>query len=285
MNILVTGANGQLGQAFKKVGFSALDEVFYTDVEELDVTDLGAVEEFVQANEIDTIVNCAAYTAVDRAEEEPEAAMRINRNAVANLAEVAAKEACLLLHVSTDYVFDGSAAEPYTERSPVNPQGVYGKTKLAGERAIKTSGCLAIVVRTAWLYSEFGHNFVKTIRKAAREKGELNVVADQMGAPTYAVDLARAVVRILDSADVADHTGIYHYSNEGVCSWYDFAVEIVRQSGIACRIHPVTTDQYPVKAKRPAYSVLDKAKVRKTFGVEVPEWREALSRCLQEMEG
>lgn len=273
-----------MGQAFKKVGFPALDEVFYTDVEELDITDLQAIEKFVQANEIDTIINCAAYTAVDRAEEEPEAAMRINRDAVANLAEVAAQEACLLLHVSTDYVFDGNAAEPYTEKSRVNPQGVYGKTKLAGEQAVKTSGCLAIIVRTAWLYSEFGHNFVKTIRKAAREKGELKVVADQVGTPTYAADLARAIVRILDSADVADHTGIYHYSNEGICSWYDFAAEIVRQSGIDCKIDPVTTDQYPVKAKRPAYSVLDKTKIQKTFDVEVPAWQEALSRCLQGME-
>lgn len=281
MNILVTGAGGQLGSELRKIGFSPLDEVFFTDVAELDITDRKAVENYVSRNEIDTIVNCAAYTAVEKAEEEPEKAELVNVKAVENLAAVAEKEGCLLVHVSTDYVFDGTASEPYTEKSPVNPQTVYGRTKLAGERAVRKSGCLAIIVRTAWLYSEFGSNFVKTMLRLAEEKGELNVVCDQVGTPTYAADLAAAIVHMLADESVADKTGIYHFSNEGICSWCDFAREIVRLSGDKCTVNGITTAEYPAKARRPAYSVLDKTKIRQTFGVAVPEWREALERMMK----
>lgn len=279
-NILVTGANGQLGSELKKIGFSPLDEVFFTDVAELDITDRKAVESYVSRNDIDTIVNCAAYTAVDRAEEEPEKAELINVKAVENLVEVASREGCLLVHVSTDYVFDGTASEPYTEKSPVNPQTVYGRTKLAGERAVKKSGCLAIIIRTAWLYSEYGSNFVKTILRLAKEKGELNVVADQVGTPTYAADLASAIVHVLADDCVAEKTGVYHFSNEGVCSWYEFAQEIVRLGGVKCNVNAVSTADYPAKAHRPAYSVLDKTKIKQVFGVTVPEWKEALGRMM-----
>lgn len=280
-NILVTGANGQLGSELRRIGFSPLDEVFFTDVAELDITDREAVECYVKRNDIDTIVNCAAYTAVDRAEEEPEKTELINVKAVANLAEVAEKEGCLLVHVSTDYVFEGTASEPYTEKSLANPQTVYGRTKLAGERAIRKSGCLAIIIRTAWLYSEYGSNFVKTILRLAKEKGELNVVADQVGTPTYAADLVAAIVHILADECVVDKTGIYHFSNEGVCSWCDFAREIVRLSGVKCNVNAVTTADYPAKAHRPLYSVLDKAKIKQVFGVAVPEWKEALGRMME----
>lgn len=278
---MVTGAGGQLGSELRKIGFSPLDEVFFTDVAELDITDRKAVENYVSRNEIDTIVNCAAYTAVDKAEEEPEKAELVNVKAVENLAEVAEKEGCLLVHVSTDYVFDGTASEPYTEKSPVNPQTVYGRTKLAGERAIRKSGCLAIIVRTAWLYSEFGGNFMKTMLRLAGEKGELHVVCDQVGTPTYAADLAAAIVHMLADESVADKTGIYHFSNEGICSWCDFAREIMRLSGNKCTVNGITTAEYPAKAHRPAYSVLDKTKIKQTFGVAVPEWREALERMMR----
>lgn len=277
-NILVTGSSGQLGSELKKTGFTALDEVFFTDVADLDITDKKAIEEYVRRNDIDTIVNCAAYTAVDGAEDEPEKAALLNTEAVKNLAEVANREGCLLIHVSTDYVFDGTASEPYTEKSLTNPQSVYGRTKLAGEQAIKKTGCLAIIIRTAWLYSEFGHNFVKTMLRLAQEKGELKVVADQVGTPTYAADLAAAIVRIIADENVADKTGIYHFSNEGECSWFEFAREVVQQAGIEVVVEPLTTEQYPTKAKRPAYSVLDKTKMKREFGVEVPEWKEALGR-------
>ncbi len=282
-NILITGANGQLGSEFRKVGFSILDEVFYTDTMELDITDYDAINRFVEEHEIDTIINCAAYTAVDRAEDEPELAAMVNVTAVENLAKIAFKQTCLLVHVSTDYVFDGSKDTPYTEKDKPCPVSVYGKTKLAGEEAIKRSHCLYIIVRTAWLYSTFGHNFVRMILRLAGEREELNVVADQIGTPTYAEDLAQAIITIIRHDQVAEHEGIYHYSNKGVCSWYDFAREIVEQSGLPCKVKPVTTAEYPTKTARPAYSVLDKTKIEKSFGVTVPEWKEALGRCLREL--
>lgn len=279
-NILVTGANGQLGMELRKIGFTILDEVFYTDVAELDITDKEAIRKFVLQHEIDTIVNCAAYTAVDRAEDEPEKAELINVEAVKNLAKVAQAENCLLIHISTDYVFDGTAIEPYSEKSKMNPLGVYGRTKQAGERVIADSHCLSIIIRTAWLYSEYGNNFVKTMLRLAKERGELNVVSDQIGSPTYAADLAKAIVTIISDDNVIEKMGIYHYSNEGICSWYEFAKEIVRLGDITCHIEPLTTEQYPTRVKRPAYSVLDKTKIKREFGVEVPEWKEALARCM-----
>lgn len=284
-NILVTGANGQLGTELRKKGFSCWDEVFYTDREELDITDYGSVERFVKAREIDTIINCAAYTAVERAEEEPEQAASLNVQGVENLARVSQKEDCLLIHLSTDYVFDGKATEPYTEKAVTAPLSVYGKTKRAGEEAILKSGCFYIIIRTSWLYSETGNNFVKNILRMAKERPEIQVVRDQIGTPTYAGDLASAIVAIMENEERIEYEGIYHYSNEGMCSWYDFATEIVRQSGLDCKIEPIVTAAYPSKAARPAYSVLDKSKIRKVFGVAVPEWKEALGRMLREMQG
>lgn len=282
-NILVTGANGQLGSELRKIGFTALDEVFFTDVAELDITSYEAVAKFVEEHDIDTIINCAAYTAVDKAEDEPELAAKINTEAVANLAKVANKQDCLLIHVSTDYVFNGMGEEPYTEKNNPCPVSVYGKTKLAGEEAIKKSGCLHIIIRTAWLYSTFGNNFVKTILRLAGERPELTVVSDQVGSPTYAEDLARAIVTIMEDDNRGMCEGIYHFSDEGVCSWYDFACEIVRISGLPCQVKPVTTAEYPTKTRRPAYSVLDKTKIKQTFGVSVPHWQESLAACMKEL--
>lgn len=281
-NILVTGANGQLGSELRKIGFGAVDEVFFTDVAELDITDYAAVEKFVKDNEIDTIINCAAYTSVDKAEEEPELAAKINTEAVANLAKAAAKEDCLLIHISTDYVFDGTGIVPYTEKDKPCPVSVYGRTKLAGEQAILKSGCFHIIIRTAWLYSTFGNNFVKTMIRLAGERPEITVVSDQVGTPTYAGDLARAIVNIMRNEERIEHEGVYHFSNEGICSWYDFAKEIIRLSGKECKVIPVTTAEYPTKTKRPAYSVLDKAKIKHILGIEVPEWKEALGRMMEE---
>lgn len=280
-NILVTGSKGQLGSELQKIGFTLLDDVFYTDMPELDITDEQAVRDFVREKEIDTIVNCAAYTAVEKAEEEQEKAAFINTAAVASLAKIAAAEDCLLIHISTDYVFDGGATIPYTEKDRPCPQSIYGKTKWEGERAIQKSGCLAIILRTAWLYSAGGNNFVKTILRLASEKGEVSVVADQIGTPTYAADLAKVIVKIVADKELENTVEIYHYTNEGECSWYEFAREIIAQSGIECQVHPLTTAQYPTKAKRPAYSVMDKMKIKRKYGIEIPLWQEALGRCLK----
>lgn len=282
-NILVTGANGQLGSELRNIGFSVLDEVFFTDVAELDITNSQAIEHFIKENEIDTIINCAAYTAVDKAEDEPEIAEKVNTEAVANLAKAASKADCLLIHISTDYVFDGTGSTPYTEKDKPCPVSVYGRTKLAGEQAIMKSGCFYMIIRTAWLYSTVGNNFVKTILRLANERPELNIVADQVGTPTYAADLARAIVSIMKNEERIEHEGIYHFSNEGVCSWFDFAKEIIRLSGKDCKVNPIDTEAYPTKAKRPAYSVLDKSKIKKIFGVEIPEWQEALERMMKRL--
>ena len=283
-NILVTGANGQLGTELRNRGFSLLDDVFYTDVEELDITNPKAVNSFVELHDIDTIINCAAYTAVDLAEDNEEKAARINRDAVGNLAQAALRYGCLVIHLSTDYVFDGTATEPYLEKSPANPQSVYGRTKLEGEKLLKKSGCLYVIIRTAWLYSPYGHNFMKTIYRLAHEKDEIGVVNDQWGTPTYAGDLADAIIRMLDAGDLPEWEGIFHFTNEGKCTWYDFAKEIVALSGSDCQVKPLTTEEYPTKAKRPAYSVLDKAKIKNAFGLEIRDWREALKDCMVSFE-
>ena len=283
-NILVTGANGQLGTELRNRGFSLLDDVFYTDVEELDITNPKAVNSFVELHDIDTIINCAAYTAVDLAEDNEEKAARINRDAVGNLAQAALRYGCLVIHLSTDYVFDGTATEPYLEKSPANPQSVYGRTKLEGEKLLKKSGCLYVIIRTAWLYSPYGHNFMKTIYRLVHEKDEIGVVNDQWGTPTYAGDLADAIIRMLDAGDLPEWEGIFHFTNEGKCTWYDFAKEIVALSGSDCQVKPLTTEEYPTKAKRPAYSVLDKAKIKNAFGLEIRDWREALKDCMVSFE-
>lgn len=279
-NILITGANGQLGTELRNRSFSLLDDVFYTDVEELDITSMKAICAFIETHEIDTIINCAAYTAVEQAEEEEEKATRLNRDAVENLAKAAQKLDCLLIHISTDYVFDGMGDRPYTEKDVTNPQGVYGKTKLEGEQAIKRSGCMYIIIRTAWLYSAYGKNFVKTIARLAEERDELNVVNDQWGTPTYAGDLAEAIIKMMEQEDLPEWEGIYHFTNEGACTWYDFAKEIVALSGQDCKVNPVTTDEYPTRVKRPAYSILDKTKIKDTFELEIRDWKEALKSCM-----
>lgn len=280
--ILVTGANGQLGMEMRILGAVAPNEYIFTDVEELDITDKKAVEDFVCQNNIQIIVNCAAYTNVDRAEEDETTAERINAEAVRNLAEAAKRVDGTLFHISTDYVFGGEGNTPRTEDMPLDPQGAYGRTKLHGEQAIAEVGCKAIIIRTAWLYSEFGKNFLLTMLRLTKEKPAINVVFDQVGTPTYAGDLALTIFSIIEGDMYAGNEGVYHFSNEGVCSWYDFAQEIATAMGHKeCKISPCHSDEFPSKVKRPAYSVLDKSKIKRTFGVEIPHWRESMYYCLK----
>lgn len=280
--ILVTGANGQLGMEMRILGAVAPNEYIFTDVEELDITDKKAVEDFVCQNNIQIIVNCAAYTNVDRAEEDEATAERINAEAVRNLAEAAKMVDGTLFHISTDYVFGGEGNTPRTEDMPLDPQGAYGRTKLHGEQAIAQVGCKAIIIRTAWLYSEFGKNFLLTMLRLTKEKPAINVVFDQVGTPTYAGDLALTIFSIIEGDMYAGNEGVYHFSNEGVCSWYDFAQEIATAMGHKeCKISPCHSDEFPSKVKRPAYSVLDKSKIKRTFGVEIPHWRESMYYCLK----
>ena len=283
-NILITGANGQLGSEFQNICVLYPNFHFIsTDVEELDLTDKATVASFINTHTIDYIVNCAAYTAVDKAEDEEELCYKINRDAVKNLAEAAAGKA-KIIHVSTDYVFDGRSIRPYRETDLTHPQSVYGKSKLAGEEALLSVCPESIIVRTAWLYSVYGNNFVKTMLRLGKERPELNVVFDQQGTPTYAADLAQAILSIIVYAEKTGDfpAGIYHYSNEGFTNWFDFTKKILQLAGITdCTVHPITTDRYPVKAARPQYSVLDKTKIRETFGMVVPEWEESLQRCIR----
>lgn len=272
---LVTGANGQLGNELKlRLGECAL----YVDRDELDITDAEAVQAFVKGNKFDAIVNCAAYTAVDKAEDDAEIAEKINVQGPENLA----KTGIPLIHVSTDYVFDGTACVPYTEEVPANPNSVYGRTKLAGEQAVARYASSAVIIRTAWLYSCFGNNFVKTMRRLGAERESLNVVFDQVGTPTYAGDLATAIVDILEQMP-KQGCEIYHFSNEGVCSWYDFALEIMKLSGLKCKVLPIESKDYPTPAKRPSYSVLNKEKIKKHFGIANRHWSEALAECIEKM--
>ena len=274
--ILVTGANGQLGSELRVLSVNSNHEFLFTDVAELDITNREAVDNYVSEHGTDIIVNCAAYTNVDKAEDDTEMADNINHLAVKNLAEVSAKYKLTLIHISTDYVFDGSKNTPYLETDPTAPLGVYGRTKLAGEKAVTDSGCDYLIIRTSWLYSSFGNNFVKTIRRLTAEKDSLKVVFDQVGTPTYAGDLAQAILKIIDSEKYADNAGIYHFSNEGVCSWYDFAIEIMNLSGNLCDIQPCHSDEFPSKVKRPNFSVLDKTKIKETFGLKIPYWKVSL---------
>jgi len=279
--ILVTGANGQLGNSIRRLAAGYPQYAFvFTDVDTLDICDAQAVNAFVKEKQVDYIINCAAYTAVDKAEDDEALCLRINRDAVRNLGEAARMAGARVIHVSTDYVFDGTNHLPYVETDNTCPASVYGRTKLAGEQALQEVCPDAVIIRTAWLYSEFGNNFVKTICRLAKEKEEVNVVDDQWGTPTYAGDLADAIIKMLENDELPEHEGIYHYTNEGSCSWYEFAKEIVSLSGESCRVNPISTDQYPVKAKRPIYSVLDKAKIKREFEIEIPEWKEALLRCM-----
>lgn len=280
MNILVTGANGQLGNEMRVVAGGQTALVYhFTDVAELDICDEQAVERFVAEGAIDCIVNCAAYTNVNKAEEDTVLCDRLNHLAPANLARVAAKYRIGLVHVSTDYVFNGEHHVPYREDDATCPNSVYGTTKLAGEEAIQAIHPEAVIIRTAWLYSSFGNNFVKTMLRLGKEREELGVVFDQIGTPTYARDLARAIHHIVGSGIVP---GVYHYSNEGVCSWYDFTKAIFDLGDITtCRLNPLHTDEYPTPAARPHYSVLDKTKIKQIYGVEVPHWMDSLRECMK----
>jgi dTDP-4-dehydrorhamnose reductase len=284
MNILVTGSNGQLGTELKRLSGSFTSHVFFfTDVAELDITQQSMVQAFVKDNGIDVILNCAAYTAVDKAEQEQQLAYAINASAPGFLADSALKNNCLLVHVSTDYVYDGKAYRPYTELDPTAPESYYGYSKLAGEQAVINSGCAAVILRTSWLYSAHGANFVKTMRKYGKERGKLNVVFDQIGSPTWAADLANAIMQIVEDPDVRNKCGTYLFANEGVTSWYDFAVEILQMSGIACQVTPIETKDYPLPARRPHYSVLNKTLVKSNFGISIPHWKESLKKCIQDL--
>lgn len=281
--ILITGANGQLGNEMRRLGAVSPNTYLYTDVAELDITDAAAVEQFVTENGVDIIVNCAAYTNVDKAESDEATAELINAKAVANLAAAIKKVDGTLFHISTDYVFGDEGNTPRTENMPLNPLGVYGRTKLHGEQAIAASGCKAIVIRTAWLYSEFGNNFLKTMMRLTAERKSLNVVFDQVGTPTYAGDLALAIFSIIEADVYQGNEGVYHFSNEGVCSWYDFATEIAAAAGNDCRVQPCHSSEFPSPVKRPAYSVLDKTKIKKTFGIDIPHWRDSMIYCIKRL--
>lgn len=282
MNILVTGANGQLGSELRLVAAGSKDNYIYTDVAELDITDRSAVFAFVQANAVEAVINCAAYTNVDAAEDNEPLAELINATAVGNLADVMASVGGFLVHISTDYVFGGESSNtPIKEDKQGQPTGVYGLTKLHGEQAVLRSGCKYVIIRTAWLYSEFGKNFVKTMLSLTASRPTVSVVYDQVGTPTYALDLARAIYKIVDSRLYPGNEGIYHFTGEGVCSWFDFARAIACAAGHAdCTVQPCLSSEFPSKVHRPAYSVLDKSKIKQTFGVAVPYWTDSLAECL-----
>ena len=279
--VLITGSNGQLGSEIRNLSSDSDNEFFFTDVAELDITDLAAIEKYVDENGIDLIVNCAAYTNVDKAEDDAEMADKINHLAVANLAKVSKKHALTLIHISTDYVFNGTKNTPYTETDTTNALGVYGATKLAGEKALLESGCKYLIIRTSWLYSSYGNNFVKTMRRLTMEKEHLKVVFDQVGTPTYAADLAQIILHIIEMEKYNGNSGTYHFSNEGVCSWYDFAIEIRNLFGNECDIQPCHSEEFPAKVKRPNFSVLDKTKIKQTFELKIPYWKDSLKNCVE----
>lgn len=285
MNILVTGANGQLGNEMRIVAKNSADNYIFTDVAELDITNAEAVEKMVMDNDVKVIVNCAAYTNVDKAEDDSEFAEILNAKAPKNLAVAMKKNDGLLVHMSTDYVFGGTKNNtPCKENEPANPTGVYGVTKLHGEQAIIASGCRHIIIRTAWLYSEFGKNFLKTMLNLTATKPQLKVVFDQVGTPTYAYDLALAIFDIVENRKYEGNDGVYHYSNEGVCSWFDFTKMIAEYAGnTQCDIQPCHSDEFPSKVVRPSYSVLDKTKIKATFGTVVPYWTDSLKVCMNNL--
>lgn len=285
--ILVTGANGQLGNCIRDLSLVPpynLHRYIFTDVEELDICNTSAIEAFILKNHPDIIINAAAYTAVDKAEDDIEKAYQLNRDAVQNLAEAAFKHKIYLVHISTDYVFSGEACHPHRVDAPVNPISIYGKSKAAGEAAISQSGCRATLIRTSWLYSEYGHNFVKTMLQLGKERTELNVVSDQIGGPTYAGDLAKAIFASIDKNFEKEGLQIYHYANEGSISWYDFTQAIMEISGLTCKINAIFTSEYPAKAPRPAYSVFDLSKARKELGLSIPYWRDSLALIINKLQ-
>ena len=282
-NVLITGANGQLGNEMRVLSAENPEYTyFFTDVAELDICNEQAVLDFVKANNIHVIVNCAAYTAVDNAEDNVELCTKLNADAVGYLAKAAEANGAEFIQISTDYVFDGTAHIPYQETEPTCPNSVYGKTKLAGEQNALSLCSRSMVIRTAWLYSTFGNNFVKTMIRLGKERDSLGVIFDQVGTPTYARDLARAIFAAIRQGVVP---GVYHFSNEGVCSWYDFTKAIHRLAGInTCSVKPLHTSEYPTKAMRPHYSVLDKTKIKETYHIEIPYWMDSLQSCIAELE-
>ena len=286
MNILVTGANGQLGHEMQRVAKSSNHNYIFTDVadgyEKLDITNIEDIRNIVKNNNVDIIVNCAAYTNVDKAESDYDTADLINNTAAGNLATAMKEAGGTLIHISTDYVFQGDRNTPCQEDWTTNPLGVYGKTKLAGEAAIATTGCNSIIIRTAWLYSQWGKNFVKTMQSLTATHDTLKVVFDQVGTPTFAGDLADTIAHIINTGQT-NKTGIYHFSNEGVCSWYDFAKMICKLSGNTCDISPCYSEEFPSPVKRPHFSVLDKKKIKETFGIKVPYWTDSLEVCIKQL--
>ena len=281
MNILITGSNGQLGSEIRELSSKYIHNFYFTESATLDITDFTKVKEYIQTNYIDTIINCAAYTAVDKAEKDKVNADMINHLSVKNLAIIAKEKNIKLIHISTDYVFDGENFKPYSEDDSTNPKGVYGQTKLDGENAMREINPLnSIIIRTSWVYSSFGANFVKTILRLGKERDSLNIIFDQVGTPTYARDLAKAILDIIPQ--VKNNTvAVYNYSNEGVLSWYDFAKEIMRMAKIDCQINPIETKDYPTPVKRPHYSLLNKSKIKEEFAIVIPYWKDSLDTYLR----
>ena len=291
MNVLVTGSNGQLGTELRRLALDSPHHFIFTDINSLpgvetvylDISDRASIDIIAESEKVDIIVNCAAYTDVERAESEIDMAMLLNHQAVENLAGAAASRDAALIHISTDYVFSGEGNIPIREDAVPAPKGVYGSTKLAGEKALQKSACRSVIVRTSWLYSPYGRNFVKTMRSLMRSGRELKVVYDQLGCPTYAADLADALMHIIHGPRIEGNT-IYHYSDEGAVSWYDFAQAIRELSGYDCRVVPCLTGEYPTKARRPHYSVLDKSAITRAYRLEIPYWRDSLARCIDRMD-
>jgi len=282
--ILITGANGQLGNELKVVSKKFYGyEYIFTDIDTLDITNPGKTEEFIKNSKPDWIVNCAAYNLVDKAESDAEMVMLINATAVKNIADVIKGSECRFIHISSNYIYDGKSNVPYNEYSVPDPISAYGRSKLAGEKfALQHQG--SMIIRTSWLYSTFGSNFVKTILRLAAEKDSINIVSDQTGTPTYAADLAETIMNIISGVirnQIALNAGIYNYSNERTCTWYDFAVEIISEAGLKCQVKPILTRDYPTAAKRPAYSVMDKSKIKDNYNISIPHWRSSLTRCMK----
>ena len=287
-SILVTGSNGQLGSSIKAL-VSEYPNAQFTSVnrEDLDLSSSETIQAFFSSNQYDVIINCAAYTAVDKAESEPELANQINHLAVKQLAEIAKQQDITLIHISTDYVFDGQSYKPYIESDTVNPQSVYGETKLKGEQAFLEVNPIGCIIRTSWVYSEYGNNFVKTMQRLGKERDALGVIFDQIGSPTYAGDLANAILMIIEFDRVKQlqkENKVFHFSNEGVCSWYDFAKSIFEISQIQCDVSPIETKDYPTPATRPHYSLLNKAKIKQTFALSIPYWKDSLQTCIKRLQ-
>ena len=284
MKVLITGSNGQLGSEIRDL-YSKYEniECFFKDLPELDISDFNSVNSLIINEHINAVINCAAYTAVDKAEENIELAERVNSIGVSNLVKALEKVNGKLIHISTDYVFDGNNSKPYTESDPVCPIGVYGETKRAGEMEVLNSNLDSLVIRTSWLYSSFGNNFIKTMLRLGNEKESINVICDQVGTPTYAKNLAKTCLEILSrhySSNISEKGNLYHYSDGGVASWYDFAISIMDLAGLNCEVKPIQTKDYPTLAKRPHYSVLNKEKIKTDFNIDIPDWKESLRECI-----